>query len=560
VTNGARPERNCTAGNFGQIDAPDVTVPNPPPSQFPDYARVAAVIALMQLPIFFGAWTGYPVYDDGYLQLLIRENGIASIAAAHPDRPIYGVLLELIAHLAGEQKAFYILVNAFLWSILAWQSAILWRRHLPSLCEYGFVLPALCMSPIIVATQFTTVTTALTAVLPACLVMAALLIGLRPRRGVATHAMMAGLLVSAVAISEYGTAAAMGSIVLLFGMKSFRAALIASVAACAGYGIFTSLADLSVRPEVDPVVKLSASWLNLLINTPLRLISVLWAVVIGGYGKALSLIHVLADSKSTIVSVFAGAALSAVMVAFHQRANRTRDVADASQSRGQENNEVRAIASTLLATAAALLPVLLMKPTLDTDPFETRFAIPALPFAVFTTAAVCLRVLATASPARVSLLALIGFLCGYTSTSTAFEMRRQQLVLESLGRVVKDGMRNDSHLHVVVVPELGWAAQLAAKATSRWTVEQERRTWFLSPREAARHFGDRLSCSRADFLRYEMFRGLRRVGPVTSLHWASFAGGRLLRLEPYCLSEERSRPATNREAALRRPAESPYLN
>jgi hypothetical protein len=91
-------------------------------------------------------WRVFPIYDDAYLLLLIRDTGVGQIAVVHSDRPLLGALFELAARVGGMSPTVYVFISALLWIGLAAEVGMLWRQLFPSHSDAGAVAGALCLA------------------------------------------------------------------------------------------------------------------------------------------------------------------------------------------------------------------------------------------------------------------------------------------------------------------------------------------------------------------------------------------------------------------------------
>lgn len=485
------------------------------------------LFALMLGAVAFGAWAGFPVNDDAYLVLFLRETGVGSLAEAHPARPIYGILLEGVAGLVGLHRAPYVGIGIAFWALLAWQTNRLSRRLFPQQTTFGALAALLILAPILVSTQYTTVTTLIPANLPVSLSLAALLICLREgseRRPGALAAAMC-FVAAAGTISEYGIATCMAAAALLWMLRRRRAAVFLSLGAAAGYLVFRAVGDLSVRPKQLPSEQLGKFFSNPLTGV-FRLVEGVWSCLLGAYGTAAGAVRIDSESRSTILAALVGLA-AAILIG---RLCRLRRTAEAEEGAGT------VFLGLALAVAAGLLPVVLAnRSPVSTDPYESRYLLPVLPFAVITTAYGLHRV---AVPRfRPWAAAILAFLAGYGAVTGAFGARNEQRRMEELGRALQPLVRASSGITVAVCPDRERldGADMTPKVTWRWTDAEARRAWVMPLNEARPLFGTRASCrdtDRIDLPRYLL--STRRVGPLSHLVWVPMDAGFRSGIEPYC--------------------------
>src|SRR5574341_459843 len=93
----------------------------------------ASVLALVLIcvPLTIGAIWAFPIWDDGWLWLLINEKGTGAIRPFWVDRPFMGTVWSLFAT---TEPAFWragVAAQALLWPTFGIVSAILWTILFP---------------------------------------------------------------------------------------------------------------------------------------------------------------------------------------------------------------------------------------------------------------------------------------------------------------------------------------------------------------------------------------------------------------------------------------------
>jgi hypothetical protein len=261
---------------------------------------VTLLFAAVLGAVAYGAWTGFPVFDDAYMVLFLREAGVAALEAQHRHRPLFGLLLKWSTTLFGLARGPYVAMAAGCWALLAWQTSRLARRLRPAEPHLGLLAALLVLSPILVTTQYTTATTVLPANIPVSLCLAALLIGLRDdsRSDRARLFGAAALAAVAVVLSEYGIAAAAACVALLAVGRRYRAGAAVFLGAAAGYLVFRAQADLSVRAKQMP-----SAQLGILLGHPqlalLRFLEGLWRCFVGAWASAAGNVRFSLSDRST---------------------------------------------------------------------------------------------------------------------------------------------------------------------------------------------------------------------------------------------------------------------
>lgn len=494
----------------------------------------AALFALVAGAIAFGAWTGFPVFSDAVLPLIAHDSGVGSLAAKHADRPIYGWMVQATVSAFGFRRLPWIAVSLAAWGILAWLTARLHRLVFPDHPEWSWLPALLVLSPIVVQTQFVTLTIAYPGVAPVALVLGALLIG-AGGAGRTRALGVLGLSALAVLVSEYGLAAAFAGALLAFGLRERRTALWLALGAACGALVFHLTADSSLRPDVTAdtqLPKLAAAPVAGLY----RWLSGTWHATIGAYGGAIWRTQLDAKSHASLAIAALGI-LGALLAAF-----AAKDAAVAEPARA-ERVQWRRLVVLILAVSAAVLPVAAagrrtVFPADWTGDYESRFLLPALPFAsVFLSG-----VVACAMTRRMQSVAaaLLAFLCVEASGQGARQAMRSERWAEQLGRVLLPLVRSSDGITIAVGdddPRLSWGTILTGKLSASWRDEDARRVWAMARSRASRAIGARADCRAPNTIEIDdALRETRRSGRLSSLVWVP-AGDRVGPLEPYCAPE-----------------------
>ena len=496
--------------------------PKPPLPLLVPFAAVAAAVG-------FGAWTGFPVHSDAILPLLERERGKAALAAYHADRPLYGWMLQLTENTVGTGRVVQVGMALAAWAVLAWLTSLLWKRLFPGEERWSWLPALLLLSPIVVQVQFVGLTIAFPGILPVSLVLIALLLDLpasgvrRPARAPAVL-LLAGL--SAV-ISEYGVAAAFGAAALALVMRHRRTAALLALGAGAGAFLFHLTSDASARPDVTADAQLPH-----LLDHPLqalgRWLVGFWYALAGAYGDAAWRLKLDPESKGTFVAFALGLAIVPFVVAAVRRFA-------APDPRAFDRRRVTAL---IVAIGAATLPVVLAGRSVAWYgtrilSYETRFLLPALPFACVLAAAAVVRfLLPDVLPAAAAALV---FLCVQQAWQGAFEMRWVQDWARDRGRVLHPLVRASPGITLAVVaadPVRMSGPIPTAKMTLGWPADDAARTWVLSLDKALPLVGPRERCHVGESIAIPgEIRWAGRSGPLAGVVWVPDRG----QPEPYCL-------------------------
>lgn len=489
-----------------------------------------ALAAILLGTIAVGAWKGFPVADDGYFTFLLRGGG-ERLAAAHPDRPLYGWLLQVCAG-RGRTIVPYIVLDLLLWSVLAWQTGLVWRRLFPESARYWPLAAVLCVAPIVVETQFTTLTTLLPANLPVCLALGGLLLLMREGAPSTALSVTAGAVTAlAVAISEYGLVTAAGAIALLVVLGRIRRVLPIAAGAAVGYGVFRAIADVSTREDTTLTVQgtklFGTPW-----AIPPRLGTGLWYTLFGSYGRAADQVRPEWSSRSTILAL--GIALvAAALAVWTCRGPRG----------GAEEGRLglRRPLALLAAATVALAGVMSQNTFLILTGYESRLRLPALPFAALLVLCGIRGLLPRYRPIAVGLL---GFLAGYTTVVVAIGMIREQRVMAGIGDILRKRLGPEGTTTIAVVPQFAGrldAVEMAAKATRGWPDADANRVWFARSADAAADFGSRMQCKPPGGFVVQNERFARPATRVCRILYVPVSpDGKIGELEPYCIEATRT--------------------
>ena len=348
-------------------------------SQFPRLSRTRWTVGLVFAGVFgflgFGMWGGFPVWDDAYLVLFLRESTLETLVANHSHRPLFGQLLKWSAAAFGLHRGPYVAMALALWAILAWQTARLARRVRPGDAFLPSLAALLVLTPVLVTTQFTTATTVLSVNLPVSLALAALLTCLAADEPVGrTRGLGAALLVAgAVMISEYGIAAGFAGAAFLRRPPTCSRRGWVAAGMVAGYAVFRAISHVEMRAKQLPSVQIR----NFLAEphfAALRFIDGLWHSLAGGWAWAAGAIRIEVHSRSTILGVLAAGVVGAVFAAIDRRRSGF----------GADRIPLMALA---VSVAAGILPVALANRNVTSlDPYQSRYLLPVLPFSALALA------------------------------------------------------------------------------------------------------------------------------------------------------------------------------
>jgi hypothetical protein len=492
------------------------------------FLRSAVVWLPLAAILAYCAFRAFPVYDDGYLLLLIQEAGVGGIAAAHPDRPVFGLLLEFCARVGGTSPVTYIVVSILGWLGLAVEASLLWQTLFPTSPDFGPVVGALCLSPVFVQTQFTTVTVALIAGLAINLSLAGLLIVLDDRTesfSILRVAAASVLTVAGALVSEYGVFTSLAGAALLLVLRRLRATALLTAVAGIGYGIFRATGRADFRTELHPAI-VGVMALKRPLEGLLREVSGAWTASGGAIVRALGSIRIEMGSRSTLLAAASGTAMGVLVYVTERR--------PAEQSTAQP--ETRKLWALLAAIAVGVLPGVLLARPMDAVGFPSRLRMPALAFgAVFIMGLLSIGVIPKWRSAAVCILV---FLTGYQTIIGGADALRTRDTLAEMGRRLRPFVEGTRGLVVVVMQDqLGGQGffPTIAKATLDWPPSLSRRVWVVSPMTASRIAGVGAGCRPPETV--NLVRGLRvtpLTGPLGALLSIDVRHGQPGEIVPYC--------------------------
>ncbi len=131
-------------------------------------AAVAALLAICGC-FTLGAIGAFPLWDDGWIWLLLREKGRWAIQTSFSDRPLNAWLWTTLAVREGLLWNTALVAQAVLWPAMGWVSARLWNRLFPNLKRYAWLAACVSVAPFVTKIQMVTLNIALASLLPVIL-------------------------------------------------------------------------------------------------------------------------------------------------------------------------------------------------------------------------------------------------------------------------------------------------------------------------------------------------------------------------------------------------------
>ncbi len=474
------------------------------------------------LAIGLAAYAAFPAMDDGEILTTAREAGLSQFGPSYRDRPVHGWLLRLFLAGFQEQVAAWVIVDLALWALLAWQTAVLLRRLLPGRAAPAVLAALLVASPILVQTQFATLSMSIPCNLAVSLALGGILMVFGSE-----HPMTRGRVVLAVLlpasgalISEYAVITVLAGAALLLLAGRRRGMLAPTLGGLCGYIVYRLTSVAEVRPATLPGAQLSRAvrgWTKI----PPHWVNGFWHSVVGAYGSAAGAVRLEVSSKSVLLA-FAIGLICALIVGLAGRGDEEQSAPD-----------VRTILALLSAIAVGLVPIVLTGRDPSVGDFDSRYRFPILPFAAALGA---YAVGAVPVPRwRRAGAVLLAFIAGYTLVVGGFRAARLQRFYDDVGRAVLPLVEAEKGIVVVVVPDGDYALPWT-KIARRWPLEAEKRLFTVYDVYAPLAFGPRDACRNADFLNIPAtLRVQGRRGPISRILLVRAEGGRIV-TEPYCAS------------------------
>lgn len=539
---------------LGRLDNLHLGVSPSSAREFVDPRTAASVAGLLAICACFtlGAIGAFPLWDDGWIWLLLREKGRWAIQTSFSDRPLNAWLWTTLAVREDLLWNTALGAQAVLWPAMGWVSARLWNRLFPDLKRYAWLVACVSVAPFVTKIQMVTLNIALASLLPVILAYAALLLAWRfvesnDRRSRVSLTAAALLLALAVLYQEYALPVVIVGCVLL-AQEWWRAAeaparrrvlitlAVMVLTAAVAYSLYLGWANPKARSDVRPehVLKL---------NRPLAwyaqiLLASLWRGLIGGFLNQLGdLPAVLASHPWTLLLGLAVAVL--MTYGCYSRAD-PRAAAD----RGTW-------LVLLVALAAGLMPAVAFGRT-PWNPevgLDSRYGIPVLP----VVAALVVRGTLAVTPRRWRWLSvcIISFVAGAGSGVEVATAVKERRLVGRLGTALQEHVVGTRGYTIAVVPlparSLGPPMQweLVPRLGADWPPELTEKLWAYRygggpplaghREEAVKVLGPRERCLHKPTRSIRKnIRQVKRRGSVEQVLWVAAGPDDSLIIEPYC--------------------------
>jgi hypothetical protein len=509
---------------------------------------------LVCLPVLIllaaGVWFVFPVTDDAWLLLLVKEAGHGTIRPTLANRPLFGALLDMLSHSITLYRVSGLVSSLLIWLLFAIVTARLWNWLHPDEPEFGPAAALLAISPVIVLTQLTTYTVTLPINVGMVLGYLAFFAVANPepysepafrfRLAVAVL-----LLAIAAVLSEYAVATAgIGCVLLgcrirsegpawkryLFGVGALTGGLVLGTLA------FRLTADLSSIPQNTFGGGLRLLW-DERYDLPFLAVNAVWRSLAGAAIFAFSQVRLSWYEKSTIASALAGVLSASVLYGIVTAARPPFPESDKNRSR-----QMPWFGYTL-ALAIGLSPVILRSPSVGSagpdahvEEYGTRMYLTAAPIA----ACIAVDFLRNVLRRRWQWVVIvgIGFVAGHATFRHVWSSYSDRRDVRLLSAVVMPYVEASPGMTLVVLSEyLGRDYQITGQATVDWSPESSRKVWFVWEGRLASLLGhpmDRGALCSGGIEANIRALGVRRAGTFSQVLYVD-STARRLDVEPYCV-------------------------
>lgn len=500
--------------------------------------------ALLCATFTAGAVLTFPIMDDGWLVLLLKEHGASALISSMPDRPLMAWLWSLLLRSGRLYHPLLFTLHGALWLIFALEGAFLWRTLFPKENPFSSLVACLTVAPIVVQTQLNAQNVTLSSNLSACLAYPALLQSFRfvQASNRKTSFLFAGsllLLGVGICVNEYAIPVALANLALLLlffasaevsSSRSRALATILSITAVMllAYTCFLATSSSTYRLNTRPDYLIRNGALKLL-PVPFALLSNIWYCLIGSYGRGAAAVGLFWDGKSSIAAALYGVLLSSTLFLAWRKSSQEPVTAKLPST----VSDPWRIALCIAALAVGLIPATVMRGG-NWEGFSSRFYIPMVPIATAITASICLCVLRPRYVAAFVLLA--GFIVGYTSFMLVWRTVKDQQDLAAVGVALQPLAAAHSEYTLAILPKkYGADYDLTGKATLAWPAELSRKVWLISADDvsAAGAAGLHIDCGKGSYIDRAV-RSIVRKGRIDQILWVEPLKNGSVKVRSYC--------------------------
>jgi len=511
----------------------------------PGYGLAAIIAAAVLLPGILALIQVFPITDDAWLALLMKEKGADTLTIEMAHRPVFAWILRECFASRASYFGIALAVNILCWLSMALQVHWLTATLFPEWRHLGTLAAALAVAPILSLVQLSTLTVTLPIILPTVLSLAALMMAVRSATSGAKRPWLwagaGGLAGLAELLSEYAAAGILTALLFLLYLWKEAVAretktvlLRAAVAICAGGAVGMVVFKLtSVKLANYNSADISTSLLNHLTEMPFLIVEAYWRMLAGAFAVAAARIRFPMAERSYLAAAVFGILIAALLVWTCRKM-------------GTSPGERRPLFTRLLLVfcmlAPGLLPVIVRSDSLMTvggrlEDYATRLYLPAVPVAAVAFV-VLLGLLVRRRYIPVA-VAAAGFVIGNSAFLQAWGAYQDWQKAVRLGPVLEPFVRDATGLIVVVLSEyIGRDYAVTYKVSQDWPAAKGERLWVVGdeylPYRFKRIVNREDRCGEGSPLHVEV-TGVRRDGIVARMLYVEMKNRQIL-VEPYCLA------------------------
>ncbi len=512
---------------------------------------IAALLIYFMLKI-------YPTGDDGLYELS-KLQGLTTSNMALSDRSLTSLIYQFIEIAGGESKFGIVFIHTILWFIFAVETWCLCRLICPAHSRTAIVAALLTFSPVIIKSNIVAITYDSATIVPIIIAYSAiLLIVWNLRQGTSKTIYLAiGLLICFFSglISEYGFCASLaGSFFLIFTglfkvFSNYRQTLLTGTTmlgiSILSYVCFTSFfAVLDVESKKNVFESLKNGQLEIFSPAVSWLSHVIF-LNFGSVLRELGNLYYEADSRSSLAALAVGGIIGFLVylcsydkpLKFDDPQINNQDKSNFSfmqsaEAQRERERDWKLYLSILGASALTILPFMLTGRNAFEHELNTRYYLPAIPFAVIGML-LLLSIIMSARAFQVFLL-LLAFLSGSVTVTYMNKILRHEQQLSALSPQIQTLAGDEGITVFVLADEENSAISLSGKIIASWSDELREKTWVIPEIEAFETYGARKTCVSPATIDLN-HRGLLRRGNLKNIYYVdSFPPGEAALIEPYC--------------------------
>lgn len=523
------------------------------------YITTSLVLLLVLLPLTRQAKRTFPKFDDSHMQLMLKENGPHSLAAAYVFRPLTGWIGQQAIN-TSHHVALEPVVQFLGWAGFGLLCMWFWNVLFPDKRQYAVITACLVIAPILLKSQLGGWFYVVPEILPVILSFAAGLLLLtyvsrNSSRASIYLAVAAVLTFSGGMLTEYGLLATVCSCILILAHayaadkptrnRVFQSLTVLSIPAIAAHLLYVHTADphpnfvgVSYTPTAQFILHHLPHYISMFFRS-------FWFATVGATAQTFG---TLAEQSETPLSlrIILYSTLVALLLALACRDTSNESKCDTTSD---TYSPVR-IAALLLALAVSLAPAVLLRPLFvgrdgHVEDMSTRYFSVAAPLAI----AVTLRFLFFLVRRRYWLIlpVVCGVLCSYAVMEQIHKNAINDHIMFAMGPALRPYVEKSTDQTVVIVPDYyARDYEMMEKVASEWPADLSRRLYVFwedrFPIVLGHDLPDRASnCADIQFIDRNLATVVRR-GRIGNLLWVEPLPKGGFRIEPYCLGHPTTQP------------------